>query len=89
MEMSSPKNKRTLLKFSVLFPACFLIVALFRSSFATLNLEVNMWASSIHTDSLTVLAKGISFALDATVLGAASVLLAVLNVGDGPLGFWS
>jgi len=55
-----------------------LLVALFRSSFATVNLEVNMWAASIHVDSVTVLAKEISFALDATVLGAASVLIAVI-----------
>ena len=88
--MSSPQSKRTLLIFSALFLACFLIVALFRSSFDTVNLEVNMWASAIHTDSFTVLAKGISFALDATVLGAASVLLAVIlfikrNGRDGVL----
>ena len=76
--MSSPPSQRTLLIFSILFLACFLLVTLFRGSFATVNLEVNMWAASIHADSFTVLAKGVSFALDATVLGAASVLLAVI-----------
>ena len=55
-----------------------MLVVLFRGSFATVNLEVNMWAAAIQVDFFTVLAKGISFALDATVLGAASVLLAVI-----------
>jgi undecaprenyl-diphosphatase len=78
MEMSSSPSQSTLLMFSILFLACFLLVALFRGSFGTVNLEVNMWAASIQVDFFTVLAKGISFALDATVLGATSIVLAVI-----------
>lgn len=60
---SQLRNRRAIL-FSIVFLASFLLVALFKSSFSSVDAQVNSWAASIQINSFTVIAKGISFAFD-------------------------
>jgi undecaprenyl-diphosphatase len=55
---------------------CFLFIVIFRSNFASIDLSVNYWAASINAVPITVLAEGISFAFDASVMALASVVIA-------------
>jgi membrane-associated phospholipid phosphatase len=63
---------------SLMFLVGFLLVATLRSSFATLDLSVNVWAASINKGSFTVVAEGISTIFDTTSLVIISVLLAAV-----------
>jgi membrane-associated phospholipid phosphatase len=75
--MSSHLHQRTLLILILAFLAGFLLVAVARGNFATVDLDVNTWAASINTGPFTPAAKSISIAFDATALTAVSVAIAV------------
>jgi undecaprenyl-diphosphatase len=71
------RGLRTLLAISLVFLVCFLLLAVFRSGFASLNLSVNIWAASINNNgSFTILAKGLSLIFDTTALAIMSVAVA-------------
>jgi membrane-associated phospholipid phosphatase len=75
--MSSHLRQRTLLILILTFLAGFLLIAVARGNFATVDLDVNTWAASINTGSFTPAAESISIAFDATALTAVSVAIAV------------
>jgi undecaprenyl-diphosphatase len=58
--------------------AAFLLLAFFRGSFSSLDLNVNSWAISIHMTSLTVLALGVSDVFDTYVLLVISLVVATV-----------
>jgi undecaprenyl-diphosphatase len=62
--------------FCLLFLACFLLVVLFRSSFAVVDAEVNFWAASNQIGFFTDVAKGIDLAFD-------TISLAILTLAVG------
>jgi undecaprenyl-diphosphatase len=69
---------RSLLIICLVFLLGFLLVTLSRSSFTTINLEVNTWAASINMSSFTGAANVISVIFDATALAIASLTLAAI-----------
>jgi membrane-associated phospholipid phosphatase len=57
---------------------CFVSIALLRSSFSTIDLDVNIWAASINSSNFTPIAMAISAAFDSLPLTAASGVLALV-----------
>ena len=76
--MSDHLRQRTLLILTLLFLAFFLLVALTRGSFASVNIYFNSWAASINTGPFTPAAKAISIAFDATALTVVSITVAII-----------
>ncbi len=72
---SATDQGRTFLIVLVLV-ACFLTIAVFRSSFAGINQSVNLWAASINKDSFTSTAKIAAIAFDTNALVALSLVIA-------------
>jgi undecaprenyl-diphosphatase len=66
------------LAISLAFLICFLLLGVFRSSFSSINMSVNVWAASINTGSFTIFAKGISVVFDTTALAIISVVVAAV-----------
>jgi len=62
---------------SVLFLICFLLTAVFRGSFNTINLNVNLWADSVNSGFFTPAAKVISVIFNTTALFILTVIVAV------------
>ena len=62
---------------SLLSLVSFLLVALLKSSFTTVDAKVNLWATSIQTSSFTAIAKIVAYIFDTTALLAISLLIAV------------
>jgi membrane-associated phospholipid phosphatase len=58
------QNQRTLLFVCLLFLASFLLVAQLKSSFITIDLQTNSWATSIQTGPLTAVAIVIAYIFD-------------------------
>ncbi len=56
----------------------FLIVAEFKSSLATVDLQINSWSTSIHSATFTTVAVVISFAFDTPALLAVSLVIAII-----------
>ncbi|MDR0797156.1 MAG: phosphatase PAP2 family protein [Nitrososphaerota archaeon] len=50
--------------------------SIFRTDFQSIDKTVNLWATIIHTDTATVLAKGIHYAFDTIVTAVASAAIA-------------
>ena len=71
------RNQRTLFLVCILFLASFLLVALLKSSFIVIDLQVNSWAGSIHAEFFTIIAVAIAYVFDTTSLIAISLILAV------------
>jgi undecaprenyl-diphosphatase len=72
------KSNRLTLLVSLLFLASFLFLALFRSSFAIVDADVNFWAASIQTDAFTGVANGISVVFDTNALLVFSLVVAAV-----------
>jgi membrane-associated phospholipid phosphatase len=70
-------NQRTILVISLLSLVSFLLIILFKDSFTTIDSGVNLWAATIHTGYLTVVAVIVAYLFDTTVLLVASLLAAV------------
>jgi membrane-associated phospholipid phosphatase len=71
-------DHRVILLVSLMFLFGFLLVATLRSSFVTLDLNVNAWAASINKDSFTAVAEGISIIFDTNGLVILSAVLAAV-----------
>ncbi len=71
------RNQKALV-FCLLFLACFLFVALFRSSFAAVDAELNFWAASSQVPSFTVLARGIDLAFEFNSLIILTLVVAMV-----------
>ena len=61
---------------ALLFLVCFLFVAYFRSTFYSINLDVNLWAATFNMGFFTETAKLISIGFDTVPLLAASLVTA-------------
>lgn len=71
------RNKRSLLLICLLFFATFLLVTELRNSFAMIDLQINSWAISIQTGSLTATAIVIAYLFNTTSMAAISLAIAV------------
>ncbi len=71
-------DHRVILLVSLMFLVGFLLVATLRSSFVTLDLSVNAWATSINKSSFTVVAEEISIIFDTNALVIISLVLAAV-----------
>jgi undecaprenyl-diphosphatase len=78
LKMHTSRSPRELLFISLLLLASFLVVAYFRTSFAGVNLEVNVWAVSVNSGFFTPVALAISIVFDTTALAIASVAVAAI-----------
>lgn len=56
---------------------CFLLIAFLRSSFSTVDANVNSWAVSIHSTALTQIARVIRYGFGTTALSIITLLIAV------------
>ena len=70
------RDQRTILLVSSLSLVSFLLIALLKSSFTTINANVDFWATSIQTSSFTTIAEIIAYVFDAPALLAISLLTA-------------
>jgi membrane-associated phospholipid phosphatase len=71
MNNSNPthsKTERTLLSVCFVFLLGFLILTLFRTSFHSIDVSINLWIPSIQSSALTFLAKGVALIFDTTSL---------------------
>jgi membrane-associated phospholipid phosphatase len=71
MNNSNPKRsktERTLLSVCFVFLLGFLLVTLFRTSFHSVDVSINLWIPSIQSSSLTFLAKEVALIFDTTSL---------------------
>jgi membrane-associated phospholipid phosphatase len=72
------RDQRKVVLVSLLALACFLLVVVLRSSFASVDVGVNSWAATVQTGSFTVVAVAISDVFDINILIAASLVAATL-----------
>jgi undecaprenyl-diphosphatase len=77
-ETSQNANQPSILFFSLLLLAGFLLVALFRSSFAAVDSNLNLWVVTIQTGSFTVIAKEIALVFDTKSLIVISLVVAAI-----------
>lgn len=56
--------------------AGFILFTIFKTSFQPINDTVNLWATTIHTDTATLLAKGIHYTFDTIAVAAATIAIA-------------
>ena len=82
MGMQIQLSQRAIFLISLLFLAGFVFVALSRSYFTTINLDINAWAASIQTRFITDGATAISITFDTAALVTISLIVAaVLFIG--------
>lgn len=63
---------------SVLFLTIFLVIAIFRTAFAEVNMDINAWAVTINTSSFTGIAIGIDAVFDTTILVVLSFIASAI-----------
>jgi undecaprenyl-diphosphatase len=69
------KNRNAILA-TVGFFVAFVVFSLVKTSFIPIDVAVNFWATTIHTDNAILLARFISVIFDTTILVAASLVIA-------------
>jgi len=74
---SQLRNRRVIL-FSIVFLVSFLLVALFKSSFASVDGELNFWAASNQISSFTFVARGIDLAFEFISLMILTLIMAMV-----------
>ncbi|MGE5533609.1 MAG: phosphatase PAP2 family protein [Bacillota bacterium] len=62
------KTERNLISACIVFLAFFLLVTFFRTSFHSVDVEVNLWIPKIQSSALTYLAQGVAAIFDTTSL---------------------
>jgi undecaprenyl-diphosphatase len=70
-----PKTERPLLGVCFVFLLGFLLVTLFRTTFHSVDVSVNLWIPSIQSGALTFLAQGVALIFDTTSLVIISILI--------------
>jgi membrane-associated phospholipid phosphatase len=71
------QNQNAILATAVFFVA-FIVFSLVRTSFHSIDVSVNFWTTTIHTDIGILLARGVSAVFDTTVLVAASLVISTV-----------
>jgi membrane-associated phospholipid phosphatase len=71
-------RQRTLILLFTVFLAGFLLITLFRTSFHTADLAVNLWTPTIQSAPLTFLAEGVAVIFDTTSLVLMSIVISGL-----------
>lgn len=69
-------QQKAVLAVPVLCLTCFLLLAVFKSSFTSANMIVNSWSASIQTSSFTAVAVAISDVFDTEILLPISLVVA-------------
>ena len=69
------KTERTLFIVCLVFLLGFLLVTLFRTSFHSVDVSVNLWIPTIQSGALTFLAKGVALIFDTTSLVIISIVV--------------
>lgn len=75
--MNALRNQRIALLILSLSLICFLLIAFLRSSFSTVDANVNSWAVSIQSTAFTQIAKLIHYGFGTTSLSIITLLVAV------------
>jgi undecaprenyl-diphosphatase len=60
----------------VVFLVGFVLFSVFRAHFQSIDDTVNLWASTIHTNTMTLIAKGIHYAFDTVIITVAALIVA-------------
>jgi undecaprenyl-diphosphatase len=76
--MNNTLRHEKILLLSIAFLVCFLLVTIFKGSFSTVNLSVNLWAASVNNGFFTLPAKVISIVFDTTSLVVISLVIAAV-----------
>ena len=71
------RNQRIALLILSLSLICFLLIAFLRSSFSTVDANVNYWAVSVQSTAFTQIAKIIHYGFGTTALSVITLLIAV------------
>ncbi|MCL1965940.1 MAG: phosphatase PAP2 family protein [Candidatus Bathyarchaeota archaeon] len=72
--LQQEQNKKTVVCTALL--VAFILFTIFKTSFQSIDNTVNLWAATIHTDTATLLAKGIHYAFDTITIVAATIVIA-------------
>ncbi|MGD6933357.1 MAG: phosphatase PAP2 family protein [Candidatus Bathyarchaeia archaeon] len=62
----------------IVFFAAFILFSIFRVNFQSIDVAVNLWTATIHTDLSVLLAKVLSTVFDTTIIVAASLVIAAV-----------
>lgn len=60
----------------VTFLVGFLLFSIFKANFQSINTTINLWTATIHTDTATLLAKGIHYAFDTIMITVTAIIMA-------------
>ncbi len=60
----------------VAFLVGFIMFSVFKASFQSLDVSVNLWSATIHTDTATLIAKGLHYTFDTIIIAIASIVVA-------------
>ncbi|XHH08519.1 MAG: phosphatase PAP2 family protein [Candidatus Bathyarchaeia archaeon] len=71
------KNRKAFLA-TVLFFVAFSVFSLGRSAFQGIDVAVNLWATTVHTEAGIIIARAVSIIFDTTSIVAASLIIAAV-----------
>jgi undecaprenyl-diphosphatase len=72
--LQQKQNRKTVV--CVAFFVVFILFTIFKSSFQSIDGTVNLWSTTIHTDTATFLAKGLHYAFDTAITAVAAIAIA-------------
>lgn len=78
MHKALPQNKHILLAASVAFFLAFLLLTIFRSSFHTIDVQVNAFTPTIRSSLLTTLTLGVALIFETNSLVLISIVISVV-----------
>jgi undecaprenyl-diphosphatase len=72
--LQQKQNKRTVANIVLLIG--FILFTIFRAKFQSIDVTVNLWALTIHTDTATLIAKSLHYAFDSIITLAITIVIA-------------
>ena len=61
----------------------FILFTIFKASFQSIDVQVNLWTTTIHTNTATIVAKSVHYAFDTIVLATTTIVIAGLLLIKG------
>jgi membrane-associated phospholipid phosphatase len=70
------QNQNKKIAICIAFLVGFILFSIFRTNFQTIDNTVNLWTATIHTDTATLLAKGIHYTFNTIIIAATTIIIA-------------
>ncbi len=78
MKTNTLRQSRNATLACIIFFAVFILFSIYKASFQSIDVAVNLWTITIHTDTSILLAKALSIIFDTTIIVAASLVIATV-----------